>query len=90
MGTILPRIMDKQREVATILAESEVNVGPITLDELLLTLKSSNNKRAPVPDEMNIELIKTASLSYILKFLEFLYRCWKTGSILDEWKGAVI
>jgi hypothetical protein len=39
MGTILPRIMDKQREVATTLAESEVNVGPITLDELLLTLK---------------------------------------------------
>jgi hypothetical protein len=25
-----------------------------------------------------------------LKFLEFLNTCWKTGSIPDEWKGAVI
>jgi hypothetical protein len=69
------------------LAENEVNVDPITLDELLLTLKSFKNKRAPGPDEMKIELIIKALLSYLLKFLN---TWWKTGSIPDEWKGGVI
>jgi hypothetical protein len=40
------------------LAENKVNVDPITLDELLLTLRNFKNKRAPCPDKMNIELIK--------------------------------
>jgi hypothetical protein len=71
-------------------AENEVNVDPITLDEILLTLKSFKNKISLGPDEMNIEFIRKVSISYLLKFLEFLNTCWKTRSIPDEWKGAVI
>jgi hypothetical protein len=32
------------KEVTTMLSENEVNVDPITLDELLLSLKSFKNK----------------------------------------------
>jgi hypothetical protein len=40
---------------------------------------------------MNTELIKKkASLPYNLKCFEFLNKCWKTCSIPDVWKEAVI
>jgi hypothetical protein len=60
------------------------------LDKLLLTLRSFKNKKTPDPEDMNIELIKKASLSHLLKILEFLNTCWKTGFIPDEWKEAMI
>jgi hypothetical protein len=53
------------------------------VDELLLTLKSSKNKRAPGSHEMNIELIKgIAALPF--EIVEIVNTCWKTGSIPDE------
>jgi hypothetical protein len=39
---------------------------------------------------MNIELIKEASLSHLLQFLERFDMCLKIGSIPDEWEDAVI
>jgi hypothetical protein len=78
------------KEEVTTLAENEVSVNPIALDGLLLILKSFKIKRAPITDKMNIELIKRASLSYLLEFMEFLNTCFKTGSIPGEWKEAVI
>jgi hypothetical protein len=57
---------------------------------LLLTLKGYKNEKASGSDEINIELITKASLSYLLKFFEFLNTCWKTGYNPDEWKPAVI
>jgi hypothetical protein len=66
-----------KEEVTTTLAENEVSVNPIALDGLLVILKSFKIKRAPITDEMNIELIKRASLSYLLEFLEFLNTCFK-------------
>jgi hypothetical protein len=71
-----------KKKLPTTVAENEVNVDPITLDEILLTLKSFKNKIALWPDEMNIEFIRKVSISYLLKFLEFFNTCWKTRSIL--------
>jgi hypothetical protein len=42
------------------------------------------------PEDMNVEFIRKVFLPYLLKFLEFLNTCWKTGFIPDEWKEAVL
>jgi hypothetical protein len=70
------------------MAKGEVNVDPITMDERLLTLRSL--KETPGRDDTNIELMRKALPSYLLKVLEFLDTCWKTGSIPDECKEAVM
>jgi hypothetical protein len=38
-----------------ILVEKNPNIYPITFDELLLTLQSFKNKKAPGPDDINTE-----------------------------------
>jgi retron-type reverse transcriptase len=68
------------KEVRTTLAENKVNADPITLDYLLVTLKSFIYKRAPGVDKMNTELIKKASHSYLLNFWNLLIHAGKQDS----------
>jgi hypothetical protein len=66
------------------MAENEVYVGRISLDELLITLRSFKIREAPATDNMNVELIKQAQLSYILKFFRILGNCLETASPPNE------
>jgi hypothetical protein len=59
------------------------------LDELLLTLQSFKNYKAPGPDDINTELIRNVLPYRFLKIVIFLNICWQSGFIPDEYKEAV-
>lgn len=69
---------------------NDVNVDPITLDELMLCLKQFKNKKSPGSDDINIELLKYAPPTLLIRLLDLLNRCWKTGHVPEEWNLAIV
>lgn len=73
-----------------ILSEADVNVDPITMEELQEELKLSHNKKTPGSDRINIELLKYATTVVKKRILEYINMCWKNGYIPEEWNIAQV
>jgi hypothetical protein len=67
-----------------------VCTDPITFEEMNEILKIFKNRKAPGSDELNMELLKCASITNKLRFLNILNICWATCQIPDDWRKAII
>lgn len=66
------------------------DVDPITIEELKDVVKNSRNRKAPGPDDINMELIKYAPENFMYRLLNLLNVCWKYGYSPEEWQEAII
>ena len=71
------------------LAQNDINIDPLNIDELESALESFKNKKAPGIDQIQIELIKYSPPSLRNRLLLLLNECWKAGSIPEDWKEAI-
>jgi hypothetical protein len=72
------------------IASNDENIDPIELDELLSALKQFKNKKAPGSDKINIELLKEAPFTLLIRLLDLINTCWRTGHAHEEWNVAVV
>jgi hypothetical protein len=70
-------------------ALNDGNIDPIILDELS-ALTQFKNKKAPGSDEINIELLKEAPLTLLIRLLDLITTCWRTGHAPEEWNIVVV
>lgn len=63
----------------------ECHVDDITLEELLLTIKLSKNRKASGLDGINMELIKYGGIFLHLRLLTLYNMCWKSHKIPSAW-----
>jgi hypothetical protein len=59
----------------------------VNMADLENALRMSKNRKAPGIDEINMELIKYASIKLIIQLLNDI---WNVGKIPEEWKTARI
>jgi hypothetical protein len=65
----------KQEEEPSINATTDENVYPITVEEMIETIKYSKSKKPLGYDEINIEFIKCAPTALHNRFLDLLNIC---------------
>lgn len=78
---------EQEQEINTNINE---HVDLITMDEFLIALHHSKNKKSPGTDGINIELVKFAPSSLHIRLLNFINVCWQSGHIPEEWKISKI
>jgi hypothetical protein len=70
-----------------------VCTDPIIFEEMNEILKTFKNRKAPVSNEINMELFKYVSVTAItakLRFINILNICWATYQIPDDCRKAII
>jgi hypothetical protein len=55
-----------------------------------MALKSTNNRKAPGPDGINLELLKYGGLTLITRLHILFNTCWITRSISHTWRSACV
>jgi hypothetical protein len=89
-GDNLTKIFGPMKNNSFPVASNDANIDPITLDELLSALTQLKNKKAPGSDEINIELLKEAPLTLLIRLLDLINVCLRTGHAPEEWNIAVV
>jgi hypothetical protein len=56
----------------------------------LSALTQFKNKKAPGSDKINIELLKEAPLTLLIRLLDLINMCWRTGHAPEEINIAVV
>jgi hypothetical protein len=77
-------------EEPSISATTDENVDPLTVEELIDTIKYSKNKKTPGDNRMNIELIKYAQTALHCRFIDQLNIFWRTGYIREDRCLAIV
>lgn len=68
----------------------KIEIDPLDTEELNNALQCAKNRKAAGPDGINNELIKYASEEVKSRYLRLLNICWRSCSIPQEWKTAMI
>ena len=82
--------LEQNQTTITATTATEDTTQEITLEELKNALKSIKNNKSPGPDEIPIEVIKSAGHEMIEFLVKLLNTCYTTGTVPKDWNKSQI